>query len=114
MVKVTQFGGRRKCRLIGALGEVWWAMAQQGTCASSPECARDGELPAAAFLARGARQSESGRVHSARGVAVDVMRALGADERGHHRCTNDIWWTGVDRNIHAGELSSESKCAIAD
>jgi hypothetical protein len=53
-VTATRFGGRRKCRLTGgflgeleggdwravhggALGEVWWAMAQQGTRASSPE-----------------------------------------------------------------------------
>jgi len=42
------------------------------------------------------------------------MRALGADERGHRRCTGDIWWTGVDRDIHADELSSESKLAITD
>ena len=89
-------------------------MAQQGTRASSPEFARDGELTAAAFRARGARQSGSGCVHSARGVAVDVMRALGADERGHRQRTGDIWRTGVDRDIHAGELSCETKLAIID
>ena len=89
-------------------------MAQQGMRASSPEYARDAELTAAAFLARGARQSGSGRVHSARGVAVDVMRTLGADERGHRQRTGDIWRTGVDRDIHAGELSSESKRAITE
>ena len=69
---------------------------------------------AAAFLARGARQSGSGRVHSARVDAVDVMRVLGADERGHRRCMGDIWRTGVDRDINAGELSSETKLAITD
>jgi len=42
------------------------------------------------------------------------MRTLGADERGHHRRTGDIWQTGVDRDIHAGELSSESNLAITD
>ena len=43
----------------------------------SPEFARNGELTAATFLARGVRQRGSGRVHSARSVAVDVM--LGFD-----------------------------------
>ena len=59
-------------------------------------------------------KGESGRFHCVRGVAVDVMRALGADKRGHRRRTGDIWRTGVDRDIHAGELSSESDLAITD
>jgi hypothetical protein len=42
------------------------------------------------------------------------MHALEADERGHRRRTGDIWRTGVDRDIHAGELSSESNLAITD
>ena len=89
-------------------------MAQQGTRASSPEYARDGELTAAAFLARGARQSGSGRVHSARGDAVDVMRALGADERGHHRRTGDIWRTGGALAIPDGELDFDSEKTATD
>ena len=89
-------------------------MAQQGTRASSPEYARDGELTASAFLARGARQSGSGRVHSARGVAVDVMRVLGADERGHRLRTGTIWWTVVALDIHDGELGSDSGDVITD
>jgi len=42
------------------------------------------------------------------------MHALGADELGHRRRTGDIWRTSVDRDIHTGELSSESKRAITD
>jgi len=84
-------------------------MAQQGTRASSPEYARDGELTAAAFLARGARQSRSGRVHSARGDVVDFMHALGADERGHRRRTDDIWRTGGALAIPDGELGFDSE-----
>ena len=73
------------------------------------------------------RRAHGGRVSGERGEAerkwtrplcagrlVDVMRPLGADERGHRRRTDDIWWTGVDRDIHAGELSSESKLVITD
>ena len=71
------------------------------------------ELKAAAFLAREARQSGSGRVHSARGDAVEVMRALGADERGHHRRTDDIWRTGGALDVPDGELLSESSDAIS-
>ena len=89
-------------------------MAQQGMRASSPEYARDGELTTAAFLARGARQSGSGRVHSARGVAVDVMRALGADERGHRRRTDDIWRTGGALAIPDGELGFDSEKTATD
>ena len=72
------------------------------------------ELTAAAFLAREARQSGSGRVHSARGVAVEVMRALGADERGHRRRTDDIWRTGGALAIHDGELGSDSENTMTD
>ena len=68
---------------------------------------------AAAFLARGARQSGSGRVHSARGNAVDVMRVLGADERGHRRRTGAIWRTGGALDVPDGELLSESSDAIS-
>ena len=92
-VTATRFGGRREWRLTGgfhgemvggewravhggALGEVWWAMAQQGT--------------AATFLARGAWQSGSGRVHSARGDAVDFMHVLGPDKWGQERRTDGI------------------------
>ena len=89
-------------------------MAQQGTRASSPEYARDRELSAAAFLARGASQSGSGRVHSARGVAVDVMHMLGADERGHRRRTGAIWRTGGALDVPDGELLSKSDLAITD
>ena len=84
-------------------------MAQQGTRASSPEFACDGELTTAAFLARGVRQRGSGRVHSARGDAVDVMRALGADERGHRWRTDDIWQTDGALAIHDGELGFGSE-----
>jgi hypothetical protein len=42
------------------------------------------------------------------------MRPLGADEQGHRRRTDNIWRTGVDRDIHAGELSSELKLAVID
>ena len=57
---------------------------------------------------------ESGRVHCVRGVAVDVMRALGADERGHRWRTGAIWRTGVARDIHDGELGSDSGDVIND
>jgi len=59
--------------------------------------------------AREGVEGESGRVHCVRGVAVEVMRALGADERGHRRCTGAIWRTGVARGIHAGELGFDSE-----
>ena len=131
MVTATRFRGRREWRLTsgfhgevvggewravrgGAVGEVLWAMAQQGMRASSPEYARDGELTTAAFLARGARQSGSGRVHSARGNAVEVMRALGADERGHRRHTDDIWRTGGVLAIPDGELGFDSEKTATD
>ena len=56
----------------------------------------------------------SGRVHSARGVAVDVMRALGADERGHRRRTDDIWRTGGALAIPDGELGFDSENTATD
>jgi len=106
MVTATRFGGRRKWRLTGgfcdeleggkwraahggAVGGVWWAETHRGTHTSSPEWARDGELAAGALLVSEARQRGNGRVHSARGVAVDDMRALGADERGQEQRTDD-------------------------
>ena len=45
----------------------------------------------------------------ARGVAVDIMRALGADEWGHRRRTGAIWWTGGALAIHDGELGFDSE-----
>ena len=41
----------------------------------------------AAVLAREREGGENGRVHCVRGVAVEVMRVLGADERGQGRRT---------------------------
>ena len=49
--------------------------------------ARRIELAAVAFLVREGEAEGNGRVHFARGVAVEVMRALGADERGQERRT---------------------------
>jgi len=69
------------------MGEFWWAATQRQARLSSPEWARDGELTAAGFLAREREEGESGCVHCVRGVAVEVMRALGADEWGQERCT---------------------------
>ena len=54
-------------------------------------------------------EGESGRIHCVRGITVEVMRALGADERGHRRRTGAIWRTGVFRDIHAGELGFDSE-----
>ena len=59
-------------------------------------------------------EGENGRVHCVRGVAVEVMRALGADERGHRRRTGAIWRTDVALGVHDGELGSESDHAITD
>jgi hypothetical protein len=59
-------------------------------------------------------EGESGRVHCVRGVAVEVMRALGADERGHRRRTGAIWRTDVARDIHDGELGSDSENMMTD
>ena len=59
-------------------------------------------------------EGESGRVHCVRGVALEVMHTLGADERGHLRRTGTIWRTGVARDIHDGELGSEPNLAITD
>ena len=35
-------------------------------------------------------KGESGRVHCVRGIAVEVMRVLGADERGQERRTGAV------------------------
>jgi len=67
--------------------EFLWAVAQWQARLRSPEWVRDGELTAAACLAREWVEGESGRVHCVRGVAVEVMCALGADERGQERRT---------------------------
>jgi len=103
-VTSTRFGGSWKWWLTGgfhdelagggwravhgeAVGEFWWAATLWHARLSSPEWARDGELTAAAFLAREWEEGESGRVHCVRGVAVEVMRALGANEQRQERCT---------------------------
>jgi len=59
-------------------------------------------------------EGESGRVHCVQGVAVEVIRALGADERGQRRRTGANWRTGVALDVHDGELYSESGDAIND
>jgi len=61
---------------------------------------------------REASSSLNQGIHSAQGVAVDDMRALGADERGHRRRTGAIWRTGGALDIPDGELLSESSDAI--
>ena len=50
----------------------------------------------------------------ARGVAVDVMRVLGADERGHRRRTDDIWRTGGALAIPDGELGFDLEKSVTD
>ena len=59
-------------------------------------------------------EGESGRVHCVQGVAVEVMRTLGADERGQCRRTGANWRTGVALDEHDDELCSESGDAIKD
>ena len=89
-------------------------MAQQGTRASSPEFAHDGELTAAAFLARGVRQRE-----------VDASTLRGATP-----CTSCTRWeltSGAGNGVrvtnvavalppvgHVGELQIDSDKAMAD
>jgi hypothetical protein len=42
------------------------------------------------------------------------MRTLGADERGHHRRTDDIWRTGGALAIPDGELGFDSEKSVTD
>jgi len=53
--------------------------------------AREGELPGGRVSDERCEAERSGRVHSARGDAVEVMHATRADKRGQERRTGDNW-----------------------
>jgi len=96
------------------MGEFWWTATQRGARTSSPEWARDGELAAAAFLAREGEAEGNGRVHFARGVAMEVMRRpeLTSGAR------NDVRTPNVPVALppvgHVDELGSDSDKTMTD
>ena len=69
------------------MGEFWWTAMQCGVHSSSPEWALVSGSAVAERSAREGRERGNGRIHFARGVAVEVMRASRADERGQRQCT---------------------------